>query len=158
MKETATGGTKEFIYSVIWAIVLLFAGKFIINFMPSYKVAGSIITILMFCVLGFFVMTRYAAVYTYELSGYTLRVNRKIGHRNKEAETKMSDIKYIGREKPQNMPKYVYTMRSSVFPNKRVCYIIYDKNRVEHGLVFEPSDKLMIQIQKLMKEKDKKND
>lgn len=140
MEETRTGGNKEFIFSVIWAIVMLLVGKGIINSLPSYKIIGIIITILMFCVLGFFVLTRYSAIYTYSLKNDRLRVNRKIGHRNKEVDFAVSDVKSVTRQRPNNAPKNVQTMKTTVFSQKDVWYVVYEKNRVSNMLVCQLSN------------------
>lgn len=109
--------------------------------MPSYKIIGTIITILLFCILGFFVLTRYAAIFTYSIKDDSVRVNRAIGHRNKEVEFYISDVKSVTRQKPKKTPKTIYNMRASVFSPKKVWYVVYEKNRIENMLVFEPSQK-----------------
>ena len=78
MEEKRTGGGKEFVFSVIWAVILLCIGRVITNLLENYKIIGVIITIIMFCVLGFFVLTRYSAVYTFTFKDDRLRVNRSI--------------------------------------------------------------------------------
>lgn len=146
MEETRTAGGKEFVFSVIWAIILLVIGKYIIFILPQYKVIGAIITILMFCVLAFFVLTRYSAVYTYLVKDDIVRINRKIGHRNKEIEFYMSDVKSVTKQKPSNAPKQTWTMRTTVFSKKDLYYVVYEKNRVPNMLVFEPSKKMADKI------------
>lgn len=86
MEEKRTGGGKEFIFSLLWAVIFMILGQYIIFILPSYKIIGTIITILLFCILGFFVLTRYAAIFTYSIKDDIVRVNRAIGHRNKEVE------------------------------------------------------------------------
>ena len=145
MEEKRTGGGKEFIFSLLWAVIFMILGQYIIFILPSYKIIGTIITILLFCILGFFVLTRYAAIFTYSIKDDIVRVNRAIGHRNKEVEF------YIGREvcyqtKPKKTPKTIYNMRASVFSPKKVWYVVYEKNRIENMLVFEPSQKMAEKI------------
>lgn len=153
MKEVRTGGGREFIYSVLWAIVILFTGRALILFMPSYKLFGGIITLILFSVLGFFVLTRYAAVFTYTLKGYRLRINRQIGKRNKELEIKLTDIQSISDEKPGTMPRknMIYNMRASVFSKQKLCYIKWRCGEGDMVLVFEPSAAMKNEIQKLMR-------
>lgn len=139
MEETRTGGGKEFIFAVIWSIVLIFIGEYIVYLMPSWKIMGIIITILMFCVLGFFVLTRYAAIYTFSLKNDRLRVNRKIGHRNKEVDFAVSDVKSVTRQKPSDAPKSIQIMRTRVFSRKNIWYVVYEKNRVKNMLVCDMS-------------------
>ena len=158
MSEERTGGRKEFLFSVMWSVLLLFVGKCIIYIIPSYKVVGGILTVLMFCVLGFFVMTRYAAIFTYTLKGYNLRINRMIGKRNKEIEIKISDIESISRKRPENMPKAqnVYKMCASVFSKRRLYYVSYVRNNTKEVLIFEPSEEMVKRIMSLRGEEGRK--
>lgn len=146
MEETRTGGGKEFVFSIIWAVILLFLGKFIIAALPNYKIIGTIITILMFCVLGFFVLTRYSAIFTYSIKDDRMRVNRKIGHRNKEVDFAMSDVKSITKHKPNKTPKSVQNMRTTVFSQRDIWYVVYEKNKAENMLVCEISKKMADKI------------
>ena len=98
------------------------------------------------CILGFFVLTRYAAIFTYSIKDDIVRVNRAIGHRNKEVEFYISDVKSVTRQKPKKTPKTIYNMRASVFSPKKVWYVVYEKNRIENMLVFEPSQKMAEKI------------
>ena len=146
MEEKRTGGGKEFIFSLLWAVIFMILGQYIIFILPSYKIIGTIITILLFCILGFFVLTRYAAIFTYSIKDDIVRVNRAIGHRNKEVEFYISDVKSVTRQKPQKTPKTIYNMCASVFSPKKVWYVVYEKNRIENMLVFEPSQKMVEKI------------
>ena len=146
MEEKRTGGGKEFIFSLLWAVIFMILGQYIIFILPSYKIIGTIITILLFCILGFFVLTRYAAIFTYSIKDDIVRVNRAIGHRNKEVEFYISDVKSVTRQKPQKTPKTIYNMRASVFSPKKVWYVVYEKNRIENMLVFEPSQNMAEKI------------
>ena len=151
MEEVRTGKGREFVFSAIWMLVLLFLGRSISAVLPSYKIIGTLATILMFGVLGFFVLTRYVAVFTYTLKGKYLRINRTIGNRNKEIEIRISAIKSISKEKPCDMPKreHVYNMRTSVFSHKNVWYVEYIRNTFREVLLFEPSEKFADKIKEL---------
>ena len=126
MEEKRTGGGKEFIFSLLWAVIFMILGQYIIFILPSYKIIGTIITILLFCILG---LTRYAAIFTYSIKDDIVRVNRAIGHRNKEVEFYISDVKSVTRQKPKKTPKTIYNMRASVFSPKKVWYVVYEKSR-----------------------------
>ncbi len=145
MEEKRTGGKKEFLYSVLWAVALLVVGRFIIFALPRYKVIGTIITLLMFCALGFFVLTRYSAVYTYSLKNTRFRANRQIGHRNKEYEVALSGVKSVTRKRPKNSPR-AQNMRTTVFSKKDLWYILYRKNKRDMLLVCTISNKMAEQI------------
>ena len=145
MEEKRTGGKKEFLYSVLWAVALLVVGRFIIFALPRYKVIGTIITLLMFCALGFFVLTRYSAVYTYSLKNTRFRANRQIGHRNKEYEVALSGVKSVTRKRPKNSPR-AQNMRTTVFSKKDLWYILYRKNKRDMLIVCTISNKMAEQI------------
>ena len=84
MEEKRTGGGKEFIFSLLWAVIFMILGQYIIFYFAKLQNIGTIITILLFCILGFFVLTRYAAIFTYSIKDDIVRVNRAIGHRTKK--------------------------------------------------------------------------
>lgn len=134
MEEQRTGGGKEFVFSVIWAVILLFLGRIITYLLPAYKIIGILVTIALYCVLGFFVMTRCSAVYTYTLKNGRFRVNRSIGHRNKELDFALSKVKSVSKTRP-NIRAEIYNMRTSVFSRKNIWYIVYEKNGKDTLLV-----------------------
>ena len=102
MEEKRTGGGKR-IYIFAFMGCHIYDFRTIYNFiLPSYKIIGTIITILLFCILGFFVLTRYAAIFTYSVKDDIVRVNRAIGHRNKEVEFYISDVKSVTRQNRKN--------------------------------------------------------
>lgn len=152
MQECRTGGMKEFIFSVIWSVLILFFGRYIIFMLPAYKITGAIFTVILFCILGFFVLTRYAAVFTYTLKGYNLRINRRIGGRNKELEIKLSEAESICKHKPPVHLKRrcIYMMCTSVFSCKKRRYIVYRHGGIHGMIVFEPSREMFRKISELM--------
>ena len=156
MKEVRAAGTKEFIYSILWAVFLLFIGRGIINSLPNYKVVGTIAVLISFCVLGFFVLTRYSAQFTYEDTGYSLRINRSIGKRNKEVEFRYEDILYMDSDKPSEMPKPRWNMRTSVFSHKKCIYIVFGYSKNKQTLIFEPTEKFIINLKQSIKKNKNK--
>lgn len=150
MEETRTGGKKEFLFSCLWAVLLLFIGRFLIFALPEVKVIGAVVTLLMFCVLGFFVLTRYSAVYTYSLKNNRFRVNRKIGHRNKEYEVSLSGVKSVTKKRPPHSPR-AQNMRATVFSEKNVRYILYRQNKRDMLLVCTISDTMAEKLKNSIK-------
>ena len=150
MTEEITAGGKEFVLAMLWAAALYFVCGIIMDMFKSYFFAGGVISVLVFCVFGFFVMTRYCARFTYTLKGGRLRVNRMIGKRNKEIELPCKNITNISRgRRPAGFPKRPYNMRKSVFANKRLLYIEFtDKTGERCGVIIEPSDELREKIVK----------
>ena len=146
MEEVKTGGGKEFIISVVWVIILLFIGDIIVSALPDYKIIGIIITILMLCVLGFFVLTRYSAVYTYSVKNGRMKVNRKIGYRNKEIEFRVSDVISVTKHRPGVSVNNVYNMHTKIFSKRNIWYIVYRKNTADNMLVCGISKKMADEI------------
>lgn len=153
MTETQSAGFKEFLISLVWAAVLFVMGGSVSYAIPLFKVIGGIGTLLFLCAFAFFVLTRYSAVFTYSLNGCILRVNRMIGHRNKEVEIKLSQIKSISEKDPNIKP--TYRMRKYILRNKLDRYIIFSDGGTEKCLLFDPSPELLKKIKKQMKKSEK---
>lgn len=153
MSEMQSAGFKEFLISLVWAAALFVMGGSVSYAIPLFKVIGSISTLLLLCAFAFFVLTRYSAVFTYSLNGYILRVNRTIGHRNKEIEIKLSQIKAVSAKDPRIKP--TYRMRKYILRNRLDCYITFSDGGTEKCLLFDPSPELLGKIKKQMKKADK---
>lgn len=148
MTEEVTAGGKEFVFAMLWAAMLYFICGIIMTLFKSYFFAGGVISVLIFCVFGFFVMTRYSARFTYTVKSGRLRVNRMIGKRNKELELsckKIMNMSY-GR-KPAGFPKRPYNMRKTIFSTKNLLFIEFtDKTGERCGVIIQPSDKFIEKI------------
>ena len=153
MKETQSAGIKEFIIALLWAGVLFFLGGSVSYAIPVYKVIGGVGTLLLFCAFAFFVLTRYSAVFTYSLEKNVLRVNRKIGHRNKEVEIRAEEIVSISDKNPKLRP--TYRMKKRVLRSRYDCYIVYVHNGTEACLLFNPSNEMIKRIKKEVKKAEK---
>ena len=157
MSEEVTAGGKEFVFALVWAAVLYFVCGIIMSAFKSYFFIGAVISLLMFCVFGFFVMTRYASRFTYTLKDGSLRINRMIGKRNKEVEFHCSAITgmYYG-YRPASFPRRPYNMRKSILSGKRLLYIEYKaSDGTRQGVVIEPSDRLRNKIDRERNKSDK---
>lgn len=154
MSEEITAGGKEFGFAMFWAAGLYMACGLIISIckylLPAYYFVGGIISILIFCVFGFFVMTRYSSRFTYTVKGGKLRINRMIGKRNKEIEFSCGDIvKMSYGERPLDFPRRPYNMRKTVFSVKQLLFIEFTaKDGSIGGVVIQPSDKLRKKIER----------
>lgn len=153
MTEIQSAGIKEFFVAVFWTLVLFFLGGSASYAMPVYKIISGIMTFFIFCVFAFFVLTRYSAVFTYSLQGNTLRINRKIGKREKEVEIRAGKIKDISFSDPKIKP--IYRMRKYILRNKTDCYITFDGKSGTECLLFNPSPQMLKKIKKTMKNADK---
>lgn len=149
MVETHTAGLKEFIYAVVWVSLLFILGRYSEFVLPAFKVISVLFTILLFGLFAFFVLTRYCAVFTYTLKGNYIRVNRRIGHRNKEVEIKLSYIKSISQVNPRIRP--TYRMKKYILKNKSDCYIVFENNNKTQCLLFAPSPQMLKKLNKSLK-------
>lgn len=161
MTEKNAAGFRELVYSVLWAALILTAYDFADTALrmiygadaaPGRNLALTVAAIAAGCVLVYFVMTRYAAVYTYEANEKTLRLTRKIGKREKAVEIKNRDIRSLSKKKPHSVPKTIVNMRKTVFSDKRVYYLVYVKSGREEMAVFEPSREMAAEISSRVKE------
>lgn len=149
MKEIHTAGLREFFYVLFWSVILFVLGRYTEYALPVFKMLSAVFTILIFCVFAFFVITRYSATFTYSLNGNVLRVNRSIGHRNKEIEMKISQIKEISELNPKIRP--TYRLKKYILKNKLDCYITYDRGNGTECLLFAPSPQMLKKIKKSLK-------
>lgn len=154
MSEEITAGGKEFAFAMLWAAGLYMACGLIMSLckfmLPAYYFAGGIVSIIIFCVFGFFVLTRYCARFTYTIKGGRLRINRMIGKRNKEIELSCSDIVKMSRGgKPAGFPKRPYNMSKTVFAVKQLLFIEFiAKDGKNTGVIIQPSDRLRKRIER----------
>lgn len=145
MEEQRTGGGKEFVFSVVWAVILLFFGRILTASLPDYKIIGVAVTILLYCVLGFFVLTRYAAIYTFTLKNDRVHIVRSIGHRKKEVDFALSQVRSVSKTRTKTKER-AYSMRTTVFSKKNLYYIVFEKNGKETLLVCDMSRKMADKI------------
>lgn len=148
MKEEIKAGGKEFAITLIISAVLYISCGMMMSLFGNYAFIGGIISILVFCVFGFYVLTRYTARFTYNLKNGRLRVNRLIGKRNKEVDIEISSIIDTAYGiKPTDFPQKPYMMRTSIISAKRSLFIKFkDKDGEIKGMVIEPSEKLRKRI------------
>lgn len=154
MEEKKTAGGKEFFISVVWAIFLFTISQYIGAAMETYHIIANLIAIFMFCILGFFVLTRYCAVFTYTVRDGRIRINRLIGHRNKEVDFAISNVKSVKPASMKTNVKRVYSMTPRAFSKAGCCCIVYNKTGADEAVIFEPSGEMLAYIKKQLKKKE----
>jgi hypothetical protein len=150
MTEEHTSGGKEFCFVIAVSALLYIMCATMVSLFNDYAFIGGIISVLIFCVYGYFVLTHYTSRFTYSLKNGRLRINRMIGKRNKEFEFACTDITraYYGL-KPQSFAKPVYNMRVSILSAKKTLYIEYKNSAGKLTTVaVEPSEKMRRHIEK----------
>ena len=163
MTEKNAAGIKEAVFAVLWAAAILIAYDLTDTALrlyasgpgdsgPWWNMSLTVCAIAAGCVVVYFVLTRYAASFTYEAGKRAIRLTRKIGHRERIAEIKYSDIISFSRERPQNMPKPVRKFGKTVFSGKNAYYITYKNGSAKETVIFEPSEKMAEEISARMKE------
>lgn len=150
MKEEYSSGVKQFMFVLVWSAVLYILCGVMMSAFGSYAFIGGIVSVLVFCVFGFFVLTHYTARFTYSVKNGMVRINRMIGKRNKEVEFSCKDItRTVFGAKPTDFKKPVYQMRISIISNKKSCYIEYKTKTGDLAtVVIEPSEKMRRRIEK----------
>ena len=150
MKEEYSSGGKQFLFVLLWSAFLYIACGTMMAAFGNYAFIGGIISVLIFCVFGFFVLTHYTSRFTYSIKNDRLRINRMIGKRNKELEFSCKDIirTQFG-AKPNDFAKPIQSMQISVISKKKSMYIEYrTKDGKKSSVVIEPSEKLRRRIEK----------
>lgn len=154
MEEKRSAGGREFFIAIAWSVFLFTVSQYIGSAMETYHIVANLIAIVMFCVLGFFVLTRYCATFTYTVKDGRVRINRLIGHRNKEVDFAVSNIKSICAPNARINVKNVYKMTTKVFSKSGLCLIVFNKSGFDEAVVFEPSREMLNYIKKQIKKKD----
>lgn len=149
MTENVSAGGKQFLIVLFWSAALYMIFGIIMSALHIYAFIGGIAAVIAFSILGFFVVTRYSARFTYSLKGGRLRITRQIGKRNKEREFACKDIvRTLYGVKPSDFVKKAPVMRMSIASAKKSLFIEYkDKNGQLCGIVIEPSKKLRNRIE-----------
>lgn len=159
MTEKCTAGIKEAMFAILWAVAILIGYDLADTAMRLYtsnafgsNMVLTIAAILAGCVLVYVVLTRYAAVFIYDADKKSIRITRKIGHRERAVEVKYRNIISLSRKIPENPPKPMHKMRKTVFSNKNAYCLIYKNGSAKETVIFEPSRRLADVIQSRMKE------
>lgn len=154
MEEKRSAGSKEFFIAIAWSVFLFTVSQYIGSAMETYHIVANLIAIGLFCVLGFFVLTRYCATFTYTVRDGRVRINRLIGHRNKEVDFAISNIKSILPPTAKANVKNTYKMTTKVFSKSGLCVIVFNKQGFDEAVIFEPSREMLGYIKKQIKKKD----
>ena len=159
MTEKCTAGIKEAVFAALWAVAILIGYDLADTAMRLYtsdafgsNMTLTIAAILAGCVLVYVVLTRYAAVFIYDADKKSIRLTRKIGHRERAVEVKYKNIISFSKKIPENPPKPVHKMKKTVFSNKNAYCLIYKNGSAKETVIFEPSRKLAEKILSRMKE------
>ncbi len=121
LSKTYKAGVLEFIISLAVILLLQTIGSFISFILPSYKVLGHIIGIVLIAFYGRYVLRCYCSVITYEEGKRGITVSRMIGMRQKEISLPYGKITYFSHVKPENTKINAFT--AHIFPKKGDVYI-----------------------------------
>ena len=161
MEEKCAAGVKELLYSIMAVIALLLGYDFIgtafrlMSGQNGYSGQNLVLTVLAVaigCVIAYFVLTRYGAVFTYTAEEKKIYIKRRIGHREKVIEIKNRDIVSVSKSAPYKETKKVYKMCKSIVSQKNRYYLVYKNNGERETVIFEPSQNLVKEISKRVKE------
>lgn len=147
LTQIKKAGTKEFLLSVLVFGVLAFLVSYFKFLLPAYKSIADVGGIFLFVLYGFFVLTRYAAVYTYRLSPDSIKLTRVIGKRNREVQFSPNEVIAVTRKKPSAKEHYHFCR--FIFPNKSMLYFTVDKDRLIRSVAIEADAELEKALKKL---------
>lgn len=157
MKEQQRAGIKGYVSAVLLALAILLGYDFIDT---AFRMWGRnftgremILTVLAAAVGAaavYLVITRYAAVYTYEMNQKSIVITRKIGHRERTIEIKNTEICGISKEKPEREVKRIYRMQKTILSNG-VYYILYKQGGEYYIVRISSSDKFAKAIEERIK-------
>lgn len=152
MEEKRTAGGKEFFISIVWSVFLFTLSQYIGAAMETYHIVANLTGIAMFCILGFFVLTRYCASYTYSVKDGRVHIQRLIGHRSKEVDFAVSNIKSISSGNSSVKAKNVCNMTTKMLLKKGTYCIVFNKKGFDEAVIFEPSKEMVKYIKQQIKE------
>ena len=126
MKYTVKAGAKEFFFVLVWIGVIALAGDLARYLVPEPPVLKQIVTILLGCVLVYFVYTRYCAEFTYTLGEEGITAKSRIGRRERTAYAEYNTITSVSAEKPEKKPELCDMFVKSIIHSKKRRYISYN--------------------------------
>ena len=142
MKQIKKSGTKEFFITLLMLFIIITVTGYIKFILPSYKIIGDILRIIIVCVYGFLILNHYSAVFTYDLSKTRIKINRAIGkRRQREVEFSISSITDISDKKPNI--KQIGNYNPKILKHKNTKYIIYKKSKKLEAVLIEADDELI---------------
>lgn len=149
MQQVKKSGIKQFFI----AILLIFANMTFFGYVKflfsSYSVIADILCLISMCILGFFILIRYGAVYTYTADIEKLKINRTIGKRNKEIEIPVKGIISVSNQKPKT--EFIKNFSRFLLTNKHTCYVTYEKDRLTSAVIIEADDELLSYLKNVRK-------
>lgn len=140
MKQIKRSGNKEFFLALLILFIIIIITEYIKFILPSYKMIGEALRIIIICIYGFLILTHYSAVFTYTCTGSTLKIIRTIGRRSRETEFSVSSITDISEKKPD--VKCIKSYNPKILKHKNTKYITYKKNKSLEAVLIELDDEL----------------
>ena len=135
MQEKHKAGIKGFINAVLLSLAILLGYDFIDTAfrMSGIDFAGreiilTVHAVALCSVLVYFVITRYAALYTYEMKQKSVVITRKIGYRERIEEIRNTELCSLTSKRPLREVKKVYRMQKTILSGS-VYYVLYKRGR-----------------------------
>lgn len=140
MKQIKKAGAREFFLALLIIFLIMTVCGYIKFITPSYTVIIDILTVLLFVVYGFLVLSHYAAEFTYTLSEKAIKINRTVGKRNREIEIPFSSVVSITTTRPDT--KYIKNFSPYITGGKKKIYITYDTNRLKEAVIITADNEI----------------
>jgi hypothetical protein len=142
--ETHTSGTKQFLLAVGAAAVLAGVSSVIRRLSQAMPMIGELLSVILFAFLVYLVFVHYAATFEYKISGYTLTVTRKTGHREKIIEIKSGEITAVSKKRPDGVK--TEKMCVAILLCKNPLYICYG----DRAVLIDGSSELAEKLKNMM--------
>jgi len=153
--ETNKAGVKSFFFILIAVITAMLVLSCVKSAFENVLLVDAV-TILIFCIIGYYTLVRYSSVFEYSTDGEVLIIIRKIGHRVTTVNIDVKKIKKLSRNKADiSSVKKPLNMCASIISKQRAYYLLYTEDKVKKAIIFEPTDAL---VEKLKRGKGTKND
>lgn len=149
--EEKKASFKHFLLVLSEALIIGLIGSAVRYFLPNLKLAGDLITIVLFCILAYLTLIHYTAVFEYKLDGYTLFVTRRIGARVKPLQIKTGSIVSLGRQNGIKADK-TQNMCVSIFSKKHAVRVLYREGTATQALWIEPGSAFLEELASRIKQ------
>lgn len=124
----------------------------VVSYVLPLRLAGDFLSIALFCVLAYIVLTHYTSVFCYEINGRTVTLTRRIGAREKQIQIKCGAVVSVGKKRPEHAK--ITNMSVSLLSGKHAVYLTYRQDGSLYAVRFEPSETFLKELGQLCTKAD----
>ncbi len=145
-------GKKEFLWVLAAIAAVVLVNDILRYFLPGVPLVKELILIALCCVLVLLIYRHYAASFEYRLDDDRFYLERRTGHKLQTVSFAKKDISGVsfGKRPPV---KEIKSMCVRIFPGKKTCYIVYEK---EKAVACEPDGELARLLEECVHDKHRR--